>query len=210
MNVRNGKRPAKCRDRVDSRASTTLSAVVREICRHPTRHLIRHWNWKAALISLACRGALFFSVNATASWGSAVHALSTELIYRAPMVGTLAAVSQSFRTAQPAWAATIVVAAVIPAIAHGVEFGMHWWRGTERLAESVAASVAFSALTAGTTHLLQRRGVLVVGADAKPFRTDLLLVPRFLLEILARRPNSIRTGLGRVTKTHLPETSDRL
>jgi len=68
--------------------------------------LVRNWNWKAALISACLRTTIFFAVNLTASWNSAVSAAVTELFYRAPMVGTLAAMSQSFRRVEPAWVAS--------------------------------------------------------------------------------------------------------
>ncbi|MDE0104711.1 MAG: hypothetical protein OXN89_20240 [Bryobacterales bacterium] len=167
---------------------TTVGAVVWDICRHPWDHLLRRWNWKAALVSVACRGALFFAVNATVGWDSAMRALVTELLYRAPMVGTFAAVSQSFRRVQPAWAAAGLIMVAIPVMAHLIEFTMHWWRGTARLAESVAASVAFSMLTVLTTYLLQRRGLMVVGADGKPFVADVLLAPQVLVEVFIAKP----------------------
>lgn len=177
---------------------TTVGAVVWDICRHPKDHLLRRWNWKAALVSVACRGALFFGVNATVSWDSATRALVTELLYRAPMVGTFAAVSQAFRRVRPAWAAAGLIMVAIPVMAHLIEFTMHWWRGTARLAESVAASVAFSMLTALTTYLLQRRGLMVVGADGKPFVADVLLAPQVLLEVAVAKPAAMfrKTLLG--------------
>ncbi len=171
----------------------TVGGVVADIFRHPRGHVLRNWNWKAALISLALRGSIFFAVNLTASWASAAHALATELLYRAPLAGTLAAISQSFRRVQPAWAGAVVVMVALPAVAHAIEFGAHWWRGTERLVASVAVSVGFSMLTAVSTYLLQRRGILVVGAGSQPFLTDVWQAPQALLELTIRRP----AGLAR-------------
>ena len=168
--------------------STTLSGAVADLLRHPVDRLIRNWNWKAALISAALRTTIFFTVNLTASWNSAVAAAVTELCYRAPMVGTLAALSQSFRRVQPAWVGSVVMMAVLPAMGHGIEFTVHWFRGTEKLSESVAVSVAFSVATTGLNYLLHRRDVLVVGHGATPFLADILQVAPHLFDLLLRKP----------------------
>ena len=176
--------------------STTLSGAVADLLRHPVDRLIRNWNWKAALISAALRTTIFFTVNLTASWNSAVAAAVTELCYRAPMVGTLAALSQSFRRVQPAWVGSVVMMAVLPAMGHGIEFTVHWFRGTEKLSESVAVSVAFSVATTGLNYLLHRRDVLVVGHGATPFLADLLQVAPHLFDLLLRKPARLLRGMA--------------
>ena len=168
--------------------ATTLGGAIVDIVRHPVDRLVRNWNWKAALISACLRTTIFFTVNLTASWNSAVSAAVTELFYRAPMVGTLAAMSQSFRRVEPAWVASAVVMAVLPAMGHGIEFVVHWLRGTERLTESVAVSVAFSVATTGLNYLLHRRDVLVVGHGARPFLADIFQVAPQLFDMLLRKP----------------------
>lgn len=175
--------------------STTLGGAVADIFRHPVNRLIRNWNWKVALISAALRTTIFFTVNLTASWNSAVAAGVTELCYRAPMVGTLAALSQSFRRVQPAWVGSAVMMAVLPAIGHGIEFTVHWSRGTEKLSASVAVSVAFSVATTGLNYLLHRRDVLVVGHGATPFLADLLQVVPHLFDLLVRKPVRLLRGM---------------
>ena len=188
----------KCPNPADSAQalSTTLSGAVADLLRHPVDRLIRNWNWKAALISAALRTTIFFTVNLTASWNSAVAAAVTELCYRAPMVGTLAALSQSFRRVQPAWVGSVVMMAVLPAMGHGIEFTVHWFRGTEKLSESVAVSVAFSVATTGLNYLLHRRDVLVVGHGATPFLADLLQVAPHLFDLLLRKPVRLLRGVA--------------
>ncbi|MDE0262984.1 MAG: hypothetical protein OXJ37_11330 [Bryobacterales bacterium] len=174
--------------------ATTLGGAIADIVRHPVHRLVRNWNWKAAVISACLRTTIFFTVNLTASWNSAVSAAVTELFYRAPMVGTLAAMSQSFRRVEPAWVASAVVMAVLPAMGHGIEFIVHWLRGTERLTESVAVSVAFSVATTGLNYLLHRRDVLVVGHGARPFRADIFQVAPQLFDMLLRKPMRLLRG----------------
>lgn len=176
---------------------TTIRGAVAYVGRHPFRWLVRHWNWKAAVLSAVVRASIFFSVNLTASWDSAVHAAATELVYRAPMVGTLASFAQSFRRVQPAWHASLVMMLALPAFAHAIEFIVHSVRGTERLYQSVAASIAFSMFTGLVTYLLHRRNILIVGHGAKPFLADLLQLPRELLDLLVRRPARRLRGAGK-------------
>ncbi len=167
---------------------TTLGGAVADIFRHPVQRLVRNWNWKAGLLSAFLRTSIFFTVNLTASWDSAIHAAGTELLYRAPMVGTLAALSQSFRRVQPAWIASAVMMIVLPVTAHGIEFTVHWLRGTDKLAESVAASVGFSMITSLLNYLLHRRDVLIVGDGASPFFADVVQAPVHLFDLLLRWP----------------------
>ncbi|MCY4186882.1 MAG: hypothetical protein OXD30_00170 [Bryobacterales bacterium] len=179
--------------------ATTLGGAIADLARHPVDRLIRNWNWKAALLSAALRTTIFFTVNLTSSWDSAVAAAVTELLYRAPMVGTLAALSQSFRRVQPAWLGSAVMMALLPALGHAIEFTVHWLRGTEKLAESVAVSALFSVATTGVNYLLQRRDVLVVGHGATPFLADILQVAPHLFDLLVRKPIRLMRRLAPVS-----------
>ena len=176
----------------------TIGGAVAALARHPLRWLVRYWNWKNAALSALLRAAIFFLVNLTASWGSAASAALTELVYRAPLVGTLASLSQSFRRVQPAWKGTLVMMVALPAVAHGVEFVVHSLQGTARLYESVAASIAFSMVSCVVSYLLHRRGVLIVGHGARPFATDLIQLPVELFDLLLRKPlGLVRKVVGR-------------
>ena len=175
----------------------TLGGAVATVARNPLRWLVRHWNWKTAILSAILRASIFFSVNLTASWGSGVSAALTELAYRAPMVGTLASISQAFRKVQPAWKASIAMMVVLPALGHGIEFTVHSLRGTAKLYESVAASVAFSMFSCVVSYWLHRRDVLIVGHGARPFLVDLVQLPGELFDLLLRRPlATLRTSVA--------------
>lgn len=174
---------------------TSLGGALASLARHPLRWMVRYWNWKNAVLSAIARASIFFLVNLTASWDSALHAMVTELFYRAPVVGTLASLSQAFRRVQPAWQASVVVMFALPALAHGIEFTVHSLRGTEMLYESAAASVVFSMITALVSYFLHRRNILIVGHGARPFADDLVRLPSELLDLLVRKP--MRTAFGR-------------
>ena len=169
----------------------TIGEAVSALARHPLRWLVRYWNWKNAVLSAMLRASIFFSVNLTANWDSAASAALTELVYRAPMVGTLSSVSQSFRCVQPAWKGSLVMMVALPALAHGIEFTVHSLRGTTKLYESIAASIGFSMVTCVVSYLLHRRGVLIVGVGARPFAVDLIQLPVELFDLLLRKPLAI-------------------
>ena len=173
---------------VEEPLPTTLCGALALVARNPLRWLVRHWNWKAAFLSAVLRASIFFSVNLTANWESAVNAALTELVYRAPMVGTLASVSQSFRRVQPAWKASLAMMVALPAMGHGIEFAVHSLRGTTKLYESVAASIGFSMVSCVVSYLLHRRNVLIVGHGARPFLVDLVQLPGELFDLLLRKP----------------------
>lgn len=167
---------------------TSLSEVLVAIIRHPLLRLVRYWNWKSAILSALLRASIFFSVNLTASWESAFSAAGTELVYRAPVVGTLASLSQSFRRVEPAWKATLTIMVALPALAHGIEFTVHSLAGTARLYESVAASVAFSMFTSVVSYFLHRRDILVVGDGARPLLADIFHIPGELFDMFVLKP----------------------
>lgn len=166
----------------------SLGAVLHDLARHPLRWLIRQWNWKAALLSTLARASIFFAVNLTVGWASAVNAAVTEVLYRALMTGTLASVSQAFRRVEPAWQGSLLIMFALPACAHGVEFMMHSWRGTERLYASVSVSILFSVASCVVSYWLHRRNVLIVGAGARPLLTDIVELPRVVVDVLVRGP----------------------
>lgn len=166
----------------------TLGAALADLARRPVHWLVRQWNWKAALLSTLARGSIFFSVNLTASWDSAVNAVVTELLYRALMAGTLASVSQTFRHVQPAWQGSLLVLVALPALSHGIEFTVHSLRGTERLHASIAVSILFTICSCVLSYWLHRRSTLIVGEGARPFREDLLHLPLTVFDLLVRQP----------------------
>ena len=178
----------------DDSIPTSLGGALASLARHPLRWMVRYWNWKNALLSAVARATIFFTVNLTASWDSALDALVTELFYRAPVVGTLASLSQAFRRVQPAWEAGVVIMFALPAVAHGIEFTVHSLRGTEKLYESVAVSVVFSMFTTVVSYFLHRRDVLIVGHGARPFVDDLVQLPLELFDLLVRKP--LRAAFG--------------
>ncbi len=146
------------------------------------RWWIREWNWKAAATSSISRGLLFFCVNLTAGWAAARAALLTECVLRAVTSGFYGALTARFRHVRPAWAATATAGLLLPLLSHSVELLVHWQRGTDALAASIVASVAFTVLSTAVNLHLMRHGVLIVGDGSQSLRDDLRTLP-----LLARR-----------------------
>jgi hypothetical protein len=163
-----------------------VAEVLADIARHPIDRVLRRWNWKAATLSAVSRALLFFVVNLPAGRRAAVAALLTELVFRASTSGFYAALTQAIGRAEPAWMATLTAMLILPVAQHGGELAVHWLRGTPRLGASIAASMAFTALSTAFHVFAMRRNVLVVGPSQRTFGEDLRLLPRTLVAFVCR------------------------
>ena len=156
----------------------TVGAVLADVAARPHHYLVARWNWKAAVLSGVLRGLVFYAATRGAGPEAAFSALVVEFVYRAAAAGCFASLTQAFRRATPGWAAEVVVAGALPAAAHALQLGAHHLAGTVELDRAMAASVAFSVVSAAFTLYTMRRGVLIVGdADRRPFRRDLAALP---------------------------------
>ena len=159
----------------------TVGAVLRDLKERPGHYLIARWHWKSALVSAVIRGVVFFAATVRSGLDAAMAAFAIEFVFRAVASGVFSSVTQAFRRATPDWAATLVVVAGLPAIAHVLEYGVHWIGGTAQLGRAMAASVGFTVVSAAFTLYVMRRGALLVGdEDDRPFRQDLAAMPRLV------------------------------
>ncbi len=176
-------------------ACSTVAAVLRDLGRRPRHFLIARWNWKSALMSAVIRGVLFFAATLRSGFDAATAAFAIEFAFRAVTSGFFSSVTQAFRRATPDWAATLVVVAGLPLVAHVLEYLVHWLGGTERLGRAMVASVAFTVVSAAFTLYVMRRGALIVGDDdRRPFRQDLAAMPR----LIAAFTGALARGLWRI------------
>jgi hypothetical protein len=183
----------------------TVFDVLRTLARDPVGHVLARWNWKAAVLSGAIRGTIFFTTNLTVSSRAAIDALLVDLAFRLPLAGLYAAVTQAFRSAEPAWAASLAAMVLVPLAAHTIEFTVHWMAGTPALAFSVTVSVAFSALSTLFNLFAMRRGVLVVGDRSRSLNQDLRQLPAICLEFVLALPVGLyRAARGRLRSAAEP------
>lgn len=138
------------------------------------------WNWKAALVSAATRGALFFAVNATAGLEAGLRALATEFVFRAGASGLLGSLTQALSGIEPPWRGAIVALLLLPAAGHAAEYAVHSAAGTPRLTASVGASVAFTCVSTLFHLFAMRRGVLIAGPRGLSLTDDLRSLPRIV------------------------------
>ena len=166
---------------MDARVSQILLGLLRD----PVTMLVRHWNWKTAIVSSVCRAMIFFAENLPAGIEAGVRAMLIELTFRGVASGVLGSITQSLRLAEPPWAAAVAALLVLPAIGHGLEFIVHSLAGTPRLATSMGTSVAFSCVTTVFNLFVMRRGVLIVGKGQQTLIRDLSMMPRLVLAFVS-------------------------
>ena len=169
-------------------APDSVGGVLRSIAAHPFEHLIRRWNWKAAVTSALMRGGIFFTANLSAGLNAAVAVLFTEFVFRTLTSGFYGAIIQAFRRAEPAWAAALTTLVILPLCNHTLEFMIHWSRGTPKLARSIIASVCFTFISTLFNFYAMRKGALVVGKDTRSLWQDMKDMPQLIASFLALVP----------------------
>lgn len=155
---------------------------------NPGRRLLLRWNWKTALLSACLRGTIFFCANIGAGLGAAINAMMIEAALFATLSGFYGALVQSFRRAQPAWAAALAVMVLMPAVNHTLEYFLHYASGTKKIAAGVVVSVVLSMLSALFNLFAMRRGVLIVGDERQSLVDDLRRMPRVVFDFVAAVP----------------------
>lgn len=186
-------------------AAEPLRDVLIALVRHPVERLVRRWNWKSALLSSASRAVLFFGTNLSAGLDAAVAAMLTELIVRGGTSGFYGALTQAFSGAAPRWAATLTALVVLPLTGHALELLVHWLRGTEKLAASIAVSCLFTIVSTLFNLFAMRRGALIVGTGRASLGQDLRRMPRLIAAFIAEPVRlAIRAASRLVRRMHRP------
>jgi hypothetical protein len=168
--------------------SRTVAGVLGALVRDPAHHLLSRWNWKSALLSSLLRAAIFFSTNLVAGLHAALGAMAAELALRSATSGFYGAVTEAFASVEPPWAAMTATMLLLPFVAHSLEFLVHSLRRTPQLGLSIAASVAFTAVSTAFNLYAMQRGALIVGRGSRPLREDLSRIPGLVLAFLTAGP----------------------
>ena len=156
------------------------------------------WNWKSALFSSVIRGTIFFITNVSAGPDAALGALATEFVFGATVCGFYGFLVQTFTRVEPAWQAAITLALVLPAIIHGLEFGLHWMRGTPNLDLSILVSISYTAMAMLFNLYAMRRGVMVVGDRQRPFLDDMKMIPSIAVGFAVAAALLVRRAAGEI------------
>jgi hypothetical protein len=142
------------------------------------------WNWKAALTSAICRGAIFLAANLPAGAIAGTYALATEFVFRTVASGALGSLTEACARRRLSPFANGAAVAGIAAAGHAAEYLVHRAAGTPRLGTSMVASVAFTLLTTGFNLYAMRRGVLITGAGRQTLVADLRRIPGLLRDFI--------------------------
>lgn len=170
--------------RSSSAPPQALSGTIRQIVRHPVRHLLIRWNWKSAVSSAIFRGLVFFAGTIAIGWSAAAEAVTIEVLVRLALAGLLGAATEDLRRAEPRWAATAVVTIFFPALGNSFSFLAHWFSGSPGIYWGTMASVAISAVAAAFNLFAMRRGVLLIGEGRQSFGRDLASLPLLIVKFL--------------------------
>jgi hypothetical protein len=179
-----------------SAPSRPILELLFEIMRSPQK-VLRLWNWKSALLSVILRGPIFLVAAIRQGWAGVIGALFTESAFCALSAGFYGALVQSLKDAEPQWLTGIFLAVVIPALFQGIEYLLHWFRGTPHLRIAEIVSLIISGLSALFNWYAMRRGTLLVGGEGASFGSDLGRLPRLIVGFLAVLPRKIASSAKR-------------
>jgi hypothetical protein len=137
------------------------------------------------------RATIFFCTNLVSGWHAALGAMLAELMLRGTTSGFYGAITEAFSEARPAWAATAAAMVALPAVAHSLEFLVHWLRGTPKLGLSIGTSVIFTAFSTAFNLYAMRRGVLITSGKSRSLLHDLSSIPQLILSFVLAGPREI-------------------
>lgn len=140
------------------------------------------------MLSLVLRGPIFLVATVHRGWKSALAALFTESIFCVLTAGFYGAIVQTLRNAEPEWLTVIFLTVIMPGLFQGLEYWLHWLRGTPHLRVAEFTSVAVSAIAALFNWYAMRRGALLVGTEGRAFGADLRRLPGLALALLGVLP----------------------
>jgi len=124
-------------------------------------------------------------------------AMCTESIFCAVSAGFYGAVVQSLKDGTPQWLTGVLLALLIPLFFQGIEYLLHWFRGTPHLRSAEMVSLFISGLSALFNWYAMRRGTLLVGGEGASFGKDLGRLPRLIFGFLAVLPRKVASTAKR-------------
>jgi hypothetical protein len=188
---------------------TQVRTVLSSILRHPFRMIVLQWNFKAALLSACCRGALFLLAAGRHHHAATLEAVLIEAIYSAMAAGVLGALAQSLRSAQPTWQAEMLLFLVFPFSSQFLEFTVHALFGTAVFRAGLFASAALTGLSALFNLFAMRRGALLIGKEGRRFTDDLCSLPGLALAFVLAVPANLAQLLARLWRFSLAAPQDQ-
>ena len=179
-------------------ASTeTIGEALNGVWRNPAQ-LIRHWNYKGAIMSGGLRAPIFLITYLVGreSIKLALGAALAQFIFRFVFAGVGGALIQAFRRVEPAWKALLAILLIVPVISHVFEFlvqtGFAYFTETGDHNEGIVRSICISVLSALFSLFIMRRNVMIVGeTESKSIWSDLARFPVLIFDFMAFIPLEI-------------------
>ncbi|MGB7760773.1 MAG: hypothetical protein WBL61_13150 [Bryobacteraceae bacterium] len=157
----------------------TMWQAAAAVIARPWKTFVVDWNWKAALLSALFRGILFLIVAVPRGPG-AMRLVWIELAFRILVGGFWGSLQQAFRGARPAWLAGLLVAVLLPATAHALEYLALQAGHATHIGAGMVVSIAVSVGSLLLNWFLMRKGVLITGNGSDSLGADLRRLPRLL------------------------------
>jgi hypothetical protein len=157
----------------------SVGAALRTIVAQPWTVFVVRWNWKAALLSAGIRG-LLFSAAVVPRESGAMRGAFIEIAFRIAVGGCWGSMMQALRAARPAWLAGLLVALVLPASAHGLEYFLLRIGEATHISSGMTVSILFSVASLLVNFALMRRGLMLTGEGAASLGSDFRRLPRAL------------------------------
>ncbi len=182
----------------------SITEALTTIWRDPSR-LVRHWNYKGAIMSGSLRAPIFLITYLAAreSIKLALGAALVQFIFRFAFAGVGGALIQAFRRVEPAWKALLAILLIVPVISHIFEFFVqisfaHYTQTGDHTDEAILRSICISIISALFSLFIMRRDVMIVGeAESKSIWSDLGKFPVLIFEFVAFIPNEIAKMIRR-------------
>jgi hypothetical protein len=157
----------------------SVMAVAGDLVARPWRVFLLNWNWKAGLLGGVFR-ALFFSVAVLPRDLAGLRGVAIQLAFRVAIGGLWGSLAQAFSSAEPAWAAGVLIAVVVPAGVHGAEFTLLRAGHASHIRTGMIISVALSIISLLFNWGLMRRGLMLTGKGTDSLATDFRRLPAAL------------------------------
>ncbi len=178
--------------------SKTIGEALAGVRRDPAQ-LVRHWNYKGAIMSGALRAPIFLITYLAAreSIKLALGAALAQFVFRFAFAGVGGALIQAFRRVEPAWKALLAILLIVPVISHIFEFLVqtgfaYYTQSEDHTGVAIIRSVCISILSALFSLFIMRRGVMIVGeAESKSIWSDIARFPVLIFDFMMFVPLEI-------------------
>jgi hypothetical protein len=150
--------------------------------------MVLGWNWKAALLSAAIRGGIFFFTTLKAGARHALTATLAEAVFAAVVAGLMGAVTQRLRNATPVWLTGVIVSAGMPCILQLLQYWLHLALGTPHLKAGMMVTFIYAALAMLFNWFAMRHGTLLTAGEGRPLWRDVVGMPKMVAEFLIALP----------------------